>query len=258
MSKLTYDQSLSDNITFRDIANFLTESWKLILSLVFSGLLYALFFLWSTPSQYEAVAQIKIAQMYSSKNPDRLGLNLEDVSELLARMKVPSYYSDGEIKVCNLADSKSPGEAMIDLVDVSVIKGVSSIIQLKIRSESKEQSVACAQSIYEHVRESQDLIRKPLVDYARNQLLNNKVRQQEINTLIAEGGKAMSFDHLVIFDELRFLNEENKHFNDIVFSGDAFGAKLVSPIYVSDIPVYPNKKLILVKGLWGGDLLGCC
>lgn len=253
------NQSLEDEISMKDIIDFLSESWKSILAVGVIGLLGALAFVWVTPSQYEATAQIRMAQIDTGNGTNPLGVNLEDPNTLIARLKMPSAYSPEGIKACNLANSQSPSESMVDLAKISAVKGATSIIELKIRSESKEQAVACAQGIYEGIRESQFQILKPYIEEARTVLLKYQVRLQEAQALIAradKSGSALSATYLANRDELKFLSNETIRLNAFITSGDTRPAKLVSPIYASDAPVSPKKKLSLVIGLLAGLFFG--
>ena len=86
-----------------------------------------------------------------------------------------------------------------------------------------------------------------------------QVRLQETQGLIAradKSGSALSAAYLANRDELKFLSDETIRLNAIITSGDTRHAKLVSPIYASDAPVFPKKKLSLVVGLLAGLFLG--
>ena len=254
-----FNQSLEDEISIKDIIDFLSEFWKQIVAVGVIGILGALGFVFVVPSQYEATAQIRMAQIDAGNTTNPLGVNLEDPNTLMARLKLPSAYSPDEIKACALADAKSPGESMVGLAKVSAVKGAASIIELKIRLESREQAVNCAQAIYEGIRESQAQIMKPYIEEAKTLLLKYQVRLQEAQSLIAradKSGSALSAAYLANRDELKFLSDETIRLNAIITSGDTRYAKLVSPIYASDAPVYPKKKLSLVIGLLAGLFLG--
>lgn len=259
MSDMLNGSSFTGEISIEDIFNFLFESWKLILALGFVGLLGALGLVWVTPSQYEAVARIKIAQIYWGDSTNPLGVNLEDSNNLIARLRMPSAYSPREIEACNLAGTKAPGESMVGLAQVSAVKDAASIIELKVRLESKEQAVICAQAVYDGIRESQAKILQPYLDEARTLLLKYRARWQEANSLLAradESSPLLSAAYLANRDELKFLSNEIIRLNAIITSGDIRYAKLLSPVYVFDAPVFPKNKLTIAVGFVGGLFLG--
>ncbi len=259
MSDLFNGSSFADEISTKDVINFLFESWKLILALGFVGLFGALGLVWVTPSQYEAVARIKIAQLYAGNSTNLVGVNLEDSNNLVARFRMPSAYSSREIEACNLASAKAPGESMVGVAKVSTIKDSTSIIELKVRLESKELAAICAQAVYEGIRESQAKILEPYIDEARILLSRYQVRWQDAKSLMArvdESNPILSVAYLANRDELKFLSDEIIRLNAIITSGDFRYTKLLSPIYVFDAPVYPKNNLTIAVGFVGGLFLG--
>lgn len=190
------NQSLEDEISIKDIIDFLTESWKQIVAMGVIGILGALGFVFVVPSQYEATAQIKMAQIDNNNNNNNtntntnpLGVNLESPSLLVARLKLPSSYSEAQIKACGLENKKYPAEELAELAKFSVLKGVDSIVELRIRHQSKNQAIICTQALFDHVRESQAQIMKPYIEEAKTLLLKYQVRLQEAQGLIARADK---------------------------------------------------------------------
>ena len=109
MSDSYSNQAPEDEISIKDIVDFLLESWKAILATGLVGLLGAAGFIVFTPSQYEATAQIQMAQIApnnnnnnNNNNSNPLGVNVEDPNLLMARLKLPSSYTEDEIKACGL------------------------------------------------------------------------------------------------------------------------------------------------------------
>jgi uncharacterized protein involved in exopolysaccharide biosynthesis len=130
---------------------------------------------------------------------------------------------------------------------------------LKIRAESKEVALTCAQAIFENIKDSQSQILKPYIEEAKTLLLKYQVRLNEAQRLIAmadKSGQALSAAYLANRDELKFLSDEAIRLNAIITAGDTRHTKLVSPIYVSDKPVFPKKTISLVLGLLAGLFLG--
>lgn len=260
MSEQSFNQSQEDEISLKDIIDFLVESWKTIATVGVLGLLSSVAFILITPSQYEATAQIKMAQIDAGNNTNPLGTNLEDPSTLISRLKVPTAFSDKEVQSCNLGKSKYPTEALANsVVKLTAVKGVTSLVELKIRGESKEEALVCAQAIFEQIKDSQKAIMKPYIDGAKALLLMYQVRLNNAQALIAradKSGAALSAAYLSNRDELKFLSDEIIRLNAIITAGDARHAKLVSPIYASDKAVFPKKTMSLVLGLLVGLFLG--
>jgi capsular polysaccharide biosynthesis protein len=224
------------------------------------GLLGSTAYLWVTPDQYQAIAQIHIAQISvnsSSTNP--LGANLEDPNLLMARLRLPSTYSAQEINACGFESSPAPSEALAVAAKFSAVKGVGSIIELKINRDKKETAIACAQSLFEKIRASQNEILKPYLEEAKILLVKYQDRLTSSLSLVSradKSGAALSAAYLTNRDEVKFLTEEILRLNTFITTTDTRKAKLVSPIYVSDIPVAPKKRIALIAGLFAGLLLG--
>jgi capsular polysaccharide biosynthesis protein len=259
MSDSHSNQAPEDEISIKDIVDFLLESWKAILATGLVGLLGAVVFIAITPSQYEATAQIQMMQISPNNNSNPLGVNVEDPNLLMARLKLPSSYTEDEIKACGLQDLKLPAESLANTAKLSPVKGVGSIVELKIRLESKDQAVSCAQSLFENIRDSQNKIMKPYIEEAKALLTKYQARLAEAQSLVAradKSGSALSAAYLANRDEVKFLTDESIRLNTFITSGDARQAKLVAPIYASDIPVFPKKKISLLVGLLAGLFLG--
>jgi LPS O-antigen subunit length determinant protein (WzzB/FepE family) len=260
MSDNYLNQVSEDEISIKDIVDFLLESWKAILATGLVGLLGAAGFIAVTPSQYEATAQIQMAQIApNNNNSNPLGVNVEDPNLLMARLKLPSSYTEDEIKACGLQDLKLPAESLANIVKLSPVKGVNSIVELKIRLESNDQAVSCAQSLFENIRDSQNNIVKPYIEEAKALLTKYQARLSEAQSLVSrvdKSGSALSAAYLANRDEVKFLTDESIRLNTFITSGDVRQAKLVAPIYASDVPVFPKKKISLLVGMLAGLFLG--
>lgn len=259
MSEQSFNQHSEDEISLKDIIDFLMESWRAIIGVGLLGLLGSVGFLAVTPNQYEATAQIQMAQISVNNNTNPLGVNVEDPNLLMIRLKSPTTYLSQEIKACGLEDKKAPSEALANIAKFSVVKGVGSLIELKISSDSKEVAISCAQALFESIKTSQNAIIKPFIDEAKDLLIKYEDRLSNSQSLISradKSGAALSAAYLANRDEAKFLSEEILRLNTFITSADTRQAKLISPIYASDIPVAPKKRISLISGLFGGVFLG--
>jgi len=255
MSEQSFNQPLEDEISLKDIIDFLMKSWKTILGVGLLGLLGSLGFLAVTPNQYQATAQIQMAQINStgdiinSRSPT--GINVEPPSLLIARLSLPSSHSEKVIKACGLENEQEPSEHLVAMSNFSLIKGIDSAIELKVRMKSKEGAANCALSLFESIKESQNQIIKPYIEEAKSLLVKHQDRLKEAQSLILradKSGPALSAAYLGNRDEIKFLTDESIRLNSFIVSADTRQAKLISPIYVLTGPVFPNKNMILVIG----------
>ena len=60
--------NLDDELSLIEIINFFKESWKTIIGFTVLGIAGAGIYLWVVPKQYEASAQIKMAQIGNVNN----------------------------------------------------------------------------------------------------------------------------------------------------------------------------------------------
>ena len=175
-------------------------------------------------------------------------------------MKLPTVFSEKEVQACKLEKSIVSTEQLANsIVKLTAIKGVTSLVELKVRGESKEGVIACAQSIFENIKDSQYDIMKPYIEEAKTLLLKYQVRLNDVQSVIARAdktGQALSIAYLFDRDELKFLLDEVTRLNAIIVAGDVRNTKLVLPIYASDKPVFPEKASSLVFGLLAGLFLG--
>jgi hypothetical protein len=267
MSEQSFNSTQEDEISLRDMIDFLVESWKIIVITGILGLFSSVAYLLITPNQYQATAQIQMAQISANinnnnnnnNNTSPLGINIEEPSLLIARFKLPSNYSTQEIVACDFESSKSPFEDLATAAKFSVVKGVESIIELKITRDSKEIAITCAQSLFENIRISQNKIINPYIEEAKTLLVKYQDRLANSQSMVSradKSGAALSAAYLASRDEVKFLTDEILRLNAFIVGADSKKAKLVSPIYASDDPVFPKKTISLIVGLMIGLFFG--
>jgi capsular polysaccharide biosynthesis protein len=258
MSDQSFNAIQDDEISLKDIIDFLIQFWKSIAVAGVLGIMGATTFLWVTPNQYQATAQIQMAQI-SASNTNPFGVNIEDPNLLMARLKLPMTYSIQEIKACGFEGARTPFENLANAAKFSAVKGVESIIELKINRDSKEVAVACAQSLFEYIKASQNLIIKPYIEEAKTLLIKYQDRLSYSQSLVSradKSGAALSAAYLANRDEVKFLTEEILRLYTFITNAETRQTKLVSPIYASDKPVHPKKTMSLVVGLLAGLFSG--
>ncbi len=257
-----FNSNNEDEISLKDIVDFLVESWRVIILTGLLGLVGSIAYLWVTPNQYQATAQIQMAQISASSNNNNtnlLGVNIEDPNLLMARLKLPTTYSAQEIKACGFESSATPSETLAAYANFSAVKGVGSMIELKINRDNKETAIACAQSLFENIKASQNEIIKPYIEEAKMLLVKYQNRLTYSQSLVSRADKseaALSAAYLANRDEVKFLTEEILRLNTFITTVDTRQAKLVSPIYASDVPVAPKKNIAFIAGLFAGLFFG--
>jgi uncharacterized protein involved in exopolysaccharide biosynthesis len=260
MSDQNINPNIEDEISFKDIIDFLVESWKSIFATGVLGLLGAVTYIFIAPNKYEATAQIQMAQIQAAtpNSTNALGVNLEDPTLLISRLKLPSTYDQPAINSCGYQVKKYPSEELAKMAKFSLIKGTQ-MVEVKVQGLSREQATQCAESILRIVKDSQKAIAEPIIDEAKSKLLKYSERLQEAQSFIVKAdksGSSMSAAYLSTRDEVKYLTNEMIRLNDLISSANTRQSKLISPIYSPEKKVSPNSEIALVVGLFLGLFLG--
>lgn len=257
---MTSNTNPENDIQFNEVIKFFSDYWKMIVLFSILGVFVSLARIFLLPNMYIAEAQIQLIQVNTNKNSNVvLHTNFEDPNLVLARLKAPTNFSIKEFNACGLIDSKSPGEALTGVIKSSKLKGVESVIELKVQMSSREQAINCLESIFQNIKDSQARSAEPFVKEAQQLLKSYLIRlknAQEIVLRADQSGAALSAAYLSNRDEVRFLTDEIFRLNSLINEASTRQTKLVLPIYASEIPVSPNKRSIFISGLFGGLFIG--
>jgi uncharacterized protein involved in exopolysaccharide biosynthesis len=255
---------LADELSLLDIIEFIQESWKTIVGFTILGIVGGALFLWAIPKQYEASAQIKMAQIANVNNNNNnninpLGINIEEPQALIARMALPTSYPKETIALCGLAEQKDADAQLAKKVKLGIPKGVGGTVDLKIRDASKEIAKACTDAVYQLIKLSQAQLAAPYIDEARKKLKIEEERLGRATQVIAKAdrsGAAVSAAYLATRDEIRYLLDQISNLQSIITGNESRAAHLTAPIYLKDEPVFPQKRNSLLIGLLLGGFLG--
>jgi LPS O-antigen subunit length determinant protein (WzzB/FepE family) len=132
-------------------------------------------------------------------------------------------------------------------------------VELKTVGPTPEAASTCAQAIFELIKTSEAQIQAPYLEETQTRLVEDKSRLDQAKALVAradKSGAAMSAAYLSTRDEIKYLLDEITTLQNVVSGGQYRATRLVSPIYASDNPVAPKKRIALLAGLMGGLFLG--
>ena len=256
MSDQNVSQSIESEISLRDIVDFIVESWKTILATGIVGILGAVGYIFITPNQYVATAQIQVAQI-TLGNPT-VPINIEDPNALIARMRFPTSYDRNNIAACDLNNTKYPLESLAKMVKLSIVKGTS-IVELKVTGLSQSSAIKCSQVLVEQIKDYQIQLANIFIDEAKDKLVVYQKRLQEAQAFINKAdksGSSMSAAYLASRDEIKQMTDEVIRLNDLISSANSRQAKLISPIYSEGNKVSPKRGIVLILGLFAGLFLG--
>lgn len=262
MSNLAAQTSHDDQgeISLADILRFLGSAWKSIAITGTLGLAAAVTYLAVTPKQFEATAQITMAQIGAANNNlNPLGINIEEPALLIARFSSPTSFTPEVLEACGYQDEPDAGQLLSKSIKLATPKGVASVVDLKTFGPSPQAAKACAQSLFELIKSTQAQIVAPYIEEAKAKLADDEERLARTKNLVAKAdksGQAMSASYLSTRDEIRFLLDEITALKNVVSSNQNRATRLVAPIYASDTPISPKKRMALAGGLFGGLFLG--
>ncbi len=261
MTEQAFNQRSEDEISLRDITDFLVEFWRLIFLAGLLGVVTSVGYLIVTPYEYQATAQIQLAEISVGNKLNNSGkVHVEDPNLLIARLKMPTSYSVETIKGCGFENLPSSAEDLVSILNFTIIKNVESIIEISITRDSKEAAIACAQHLFENIKSSQSQIIKLYVEELKVLLIKYEARLSHMKNLTFRRDKAidsLSVEYLANRDEVNFLTQEVYRLNALITSANLRQAKLVAPIYAKNAPVFPKKRNSLIIGLVAGLSLGC-
>jgi len=248
---------IEGEISLIDVAIFLIRSWKIILISAIFGLIGSGALLILTPSQYEAVAQIAMAQISGPNNI--IGVNIEEPALLISRLSSPTSYTQEVLSVCNVSSGQETAKILAKNIKLSIPKGVTNIVELKTYGNSPAAASDCARSIYELIKSTQAQIVKPLIDEVKIKLADDTERLLNAKAFVFKSdksGQAMSSRYLATRDEIRYLLDDISSLQNILSTYSNRSTHLIAPIYAGDFPIAPKKRLILSVGLMVGLIFG--
>lgn len=252
-----------NEISLLDILRFLKDAYKTILILGAVGLSIAVAYLMVTPKQYEAVAQIAMAQISAANNNNNninpLGINIEEPSLLISRLTQPTSFPEQVLGTCGIKEGANAAANLAKSIKLALPKGVANVVELKTFASTPQVAQLCATAIFELIKATQAEIVAPYIADAKVKLDEDTERLQKAKDLVAKAdksGSAMGAAYLATRDEIRFLLDEIASLQSIVISNQSRATRLIVPIYASDTPVAPKKRVVLMAGLFGGLFLG--
>jgi hypothetical protein len=251
----------NEEVSLIDILRFLKSAYKTILFFGALGIAAAITYLAMTPKQYEASAQIAMAQIGAANNNNLnpLGINIEEPALLIARLSSPTSFDPDEIAACGLEGKPDDAAALVKAIKITPAKGVPNVVELKTYGSSPAAAKGCADAIFNFIKKSQANILAPYIEEAKIKLLDDEQRIDKAKELVSrsdKGGSAMSAAYLSTRDEIRYLLDEMTGLKNVLASNQNRATRLIAPIYASDAPISPKKRIALAAGLLGGLFLG--
>lgn len=251
-------------ISLIDILRFLKSAWKTITIFGIAGFGLSIIYLMITPKQYEATAQIAMAQIRgansnNSKSINPVGVNIEEPTLLMARMSSPTSFTPQVIAACGLQDKANAALALSKSIKWTIPKGVTNMVELKTFGPSPQAAEQCNLAVFELIKATQSQLIAPYIADAKVMLDDDILSLAKARDLLVKAdksGSSMSAVYLSTRDEIGYLLDEINALKNIVITSQNRATRLASPIYAADMPIFPKKAVVIAAGLFGGLFFG--
>lgn len=250
----TVAKTEGEEISLRDIFNFIKRNQLRFFLCGFAGILLALIYLYLSPKEYEARFQLQMAQISSNVGE---ASNSEDASSLIHRLRVPTTYSEKATQACAMSEREF-GDYLGGMLAVSPIKGMPNAVEMKVRASSREIAKHCAEGLVFLIRDQQRALIEEKLAGRQLQLEKYQQAMKEEQRQLERIGSATqaNFAYLATLGKISWLRSRIDILQEEALLAQMHPTKLVSPIYIPSKSVAPKEKLALILGLMLGVLIG--
>lgn len=242
------------------------------------GLLLAWGSISVVPAKYEALVLIAVGQVGQASQVvgqanQVVGQPIEPVAQAVERVKSPAFQSrvaeaigDGEW-VGRLKGDSAGGARELS---VKVVRS-SPVIELKVRAESPGHAGKIAAAVVDELKQIHADLAKPALVRLQSELAKSKERlvaaekeRDDIVKLITATGiqgdrsvqLALATTLRVLKDEISSIRETVAALEERLSEPATQSTKTIEPVFLSNMPVSPKKRLLLTLGLIGGLFAG--
>ncbi len=257
MSKSIPNNPFENQITFKEVMLFLSQSWKVLLLYGFSGVIISIFYLMSLPQKYQSTALIQIPY-YAQGKLDNKDSSFQEQNLVISALKYPSFFTESNKSLCGYIDEFN-SEYLNRILKISTIKN-SPVVELKVTLNDKTSSTECIQSIVDRLKSYQNEVNEKYIQRSNDELVKFEKKLMDLEYLMRNQGKTdQSFSlmqYYLVRDEVKFLKDEISKIKDNlkILSGNKI--ELLVPLYSEQIDVRPGKISALVIGFFLGILMG--
>lgn len=250
-------QAASDEISLKDIVDFLKRNQRLIVLCGFAGLLFSTAYVLLLPKKYEARWQIQMAQFINSSSNNSFS-NSEEPAALIHRLRFPSSYPVAVQQSCGMPNDVKFGDYLGGALEAQVIKDVAMTVEMKFHAHSDTQARQCAEAIMAMiVAQQRGLIEEHLAGRQEQlRLYQQALREEQQQLESIKKSELGNFGYWAKLDKLSWLRTRIDALQEEALLSQLHPAKLVAPIYVPSKPVSPAVGLLLLLGVALGLMFG--
>lgn len=263
MSEQFFEIASENQISLKDIIDFLAESWKTIMLGGVAGGLLALGYALKVPAEYRATANFQMAKV--------AGIDVEPIGVLHEKLKMPMFYSQKTYAACGVIENFSNGEAFVNKLKPTLAKN-SSFITISYLGASPVVATKCLESVLDEIRVNQSLLAKPILQAKSNELvlLRKKLESSEKilqalptqNTGFDFSDSKFSASALLLAatlgkeNEIKDLRIQITNLEIALLEPQTRETFLLTPIYAPQQKASPSFPKITVVGLAAGFFIG--
>lgn len=245
-----------------DVVDFIRQHYKFIglagLCAMLIGGAYSLI----APSKYQAIASVQPAKV--------LNVDVEPANLLVAKLKLPNYYSAGTIIACDLSNARNPGQSLVTTLQ-PVLDKTAPIVSLVFKSTSADKAKECLTSVIKDISAEQSFIADPAIRIKRAQLALAKENLESAEKVVKIfDQKKLNFDFndsklsisslllattLSKANEIREMRAQVVELQIVLAEPQTRPTSLVTPIYAPSVPVGPTPVQIALISLLIGAVL---
>jgi capsular polysaccharide biosynthesis protein len=249
-----------DDETFLiEALHFFRVSYKIIFTFGALGVALAILSILLTSNRYEATSEIVVAQIANPNSAlSPVGVAVEGPELLVSRLSSPTTFTNDVIVSCGFQGDPDPLNSVKKSIKLNVT-GATNIVRVINYGRSPQEARDCSMAIFSLIKDTQNQISAPYIEEAKKLLNEKKVRLKKLEDFISTSdglNLPIGGAYLMTRDEVNDLRDKIDLLNFVVTTSSHREARLVSPIYASDIPLAPKKRVVLAAGLLSGLLLG--
>lgn len=247
-------QTISNEISLRDIVDFLKRNQRLMVFWGLAGLLLSTAYVALAPKKYEARWQMQMAQFINGN----VYINGEEPAALLQRLRAPTVYPVEVQQSCGIPENWEFGDYLGGTLKVEITKNVANTVDMKVYASNSDQAKKCAEVIVAMIMAQQrSLIEERLAGrQAQLAQYQNALREEQRQLETIKKSQLGNFGYLAQLDKLSWLRTRIDALQEEAFLSQMHPAKLGAPIYAPSKPVSSKVGLLLLLGVSLGLMLG--
>lgn len=244
------------NVEFglEDLARFFKANWKDLITFSLCGVILCALIYQALPKKFNLSMQIKVGQYAKIFQNDLQFINIENPKLVAAQLASSTFYNTHILKSCGLSDTPENRLSITRLVTTNIPKGITDVIEVNFLSTDKS-NLLCLQSIFDQIKKDQRSQIDAVSNLARQKMSDLNSRLEKNKEILEKTSQLPlgSWAYFFNLDEMRRIYDNLLLIETLLLFNESSDPKLIiNPHLVSDEPITPNlKKLLLVGGLLG-------